>query len=136
MEQTGLYSVDADTYKYVQVTLVNNSPKNKLTLVSPSGGNQYSTSDMVANDGVAQTYELDLTALTNWNGTQANWWLQLVENPGDGPVASAGIIDIQQILFATESIMPPELPVMILTHTLTETMNQVHYLALLILVEK
>ena len=42
---------------------------------------------MVANDGVAQTYELDLTALTNWNGTQANWWLQLVENPGDGPVA-------------------------------------------------
>ena len=109
LEQTGLYSVDADTYKYVQVTLVNNSPKNKLTLVSPSGGNQYSTRDMVANDGVAQTYELDLTALTNWNGTQANWWLQLVENPGDGPVASAGIIDIQQILFATESIMPPEL---------------------------
>ena len=109
LEQTGLYSVDADTYKYVQVTLVNNSPKNKLTLVSPSGGNEYSTKDMVANDGVAQTYELDLTALTNWNGTQANWWLQLVENPGDGPVASAGIIDIQQILFATESIMPPDL---------------------------
>jgi hypothetical protein len=109
LEQTGLYSVDADTYKYAQVTLVNNSPKNKLTLVSPSGGNEYSTRDMVANDGVAQTYELDLTALTNWNGTQANWWLQLVENPGDGPVASAGIIDIQQILFATESIMPPEL---------------------------
>jgi hypothetical protein len=109
LEQTGLYSVDADTYKYAQVTLVNNSPKNKLTLVSPSGGNEYSTRDMVANDGVVQTYELDLTALTNWNGTQANWWLQLVENPGDGPVASAGIIDIQQILFATESIMPPEL---------------------------
>ena len=109
LEQTGLYSVDADTYKYVQVTLVNNSPKNKLTLVSPSGGNEYSTTDMVVNDGVVQTYELDLTALTNWNGTQANWWLQLVENPGDGPVASAGIIDIQQILFATESIMPPVL---------------------------
>ncbi len=109
LEQTGLYSVDADTYKYAQVTLINNSPKNKLTLVSPSGGNQYSTRDMVANDGVVQTYELDLTALTNWNGTQANWWLQLVENPGDGPVASAGIIDIQQILFATESIMPPVL---------------------------
>ena len=109
LEQTGLYSVDADTYKYVQVTLVNNSPKNKLTLVSPSGGNEYSTTDMVVNDGVVQTYELDLTTLTNWNGTQANWWLQLVENPGDGPVASAGIIDIQQILFATESIMPPVL---------------------------
>ena len=106
LEQTGLYSVDADTYKYVQVTLVNNSPKNKLTLVSPSGGNEYSTVDMVANDGVVQTYELDLTALTNWNGTQANWWFQLVENPGDGPVASAGIIDIQQILFVEESSQP------------------------------
>ena len=106
LEQTGLYSVDADTYKYVQVTLVNNSPKNKLTLVSPSGGNEYSTADMVANDGVAQTYELDLTALTNWNGTQANWWLQLVENPGDGVVASAGVIDIQQILFVEESSQP------------------------------
>ena len=109
LEQTGLYSVDADTYKYAQITLVNNSPKNKLTLVSPSGGNEYSTTEMVVNDGVVQTYELDLTTLTNWNGTQANWWLQLVENPGDGPVASAGIIDIQQILFATESIMPPVL---------------------------
>ena len=109
LEQTGLYSVDADTYKYAQITFVNNSPKNKLTLVSPSGGNEYSTTEMVVNDGVVQTYELDLTTLTNWNGTQANWWLQLVENPGDGPVASAGIIDIQQILFATESIMPPVL---------------------------
>ena len=66
---------------------VNNSPKNKLTLVSPSGGNEYSTADMLANNGVVQTYELDLTNLTNWNGTQANWWLQLVENPGDGVVA-------------------------------------------------
>ena len=32
LEQTGLYSVDADTYKYVQVP-INNSPKNKLTFV-------------------------------------------------------------------------------------------------------
>ena len=43
LEQSGLYSVDADAYKYVQVTLVNNSPKNKLTFVSPSGGNEFST---------------------------------------------------------------------------------------------
>ena len=107
LEQTGLYSVDADMYKYVLVTLVNNSPKNKLTLVSPSGGNEYSAVDMVANDGVVQTYELDLTNLTNWNGTQANWWLQLVENSGDGVVASAGIIDIQQILFSEESTQEP-----------------------------
>ena len=106
LEQTGLYSVDADTYKYVQVTLVNNSPKNKLTFVSPSGGNEYATADMTANSSDAQTVEADLSALTNWTGTQGNWWFQLVENPGDGAVASAGEMDIQQILFATESINP------------------------------
>ena len=38
LEQTGLYSVDADTYKYLQVTLVNNSPKNKLRLFHPVVG--------------------------------------------------------------------------------------------------
>ena len=106
LEQTGLYSVDADTYKYVQVTLVNNSPKNKLTFVSPSGGNEYATGDMTANSSDAQTVEADLSALTNWTGSQGNWWFQLVENPGDGAVASAGEMDIQQILFATESINP------------------------------
>ena len=106
LEQTGLYSVDADTYKYVQVTLVNNSPKNKLTFVSPSGGNEFSTSDMIANSGEAQTVEVDLSAFTNWSGPQANWWFQLVENPGEGAVASAGAMDIQQILFTTESINP------------------------------
>ena len=101
LEQTGLYSVDADTYKYVQVTLVNNSPKNKLTFVSPSGGNEFSTSDMTPNSGEAQTIEVNLSEFTNWSGTQANWWFQLVENPGDGAVASAGSMDIQQILFTT-----------------------------------
>ena len=106
LEQTGLYNVDADTYKYVQVTLVNNSPKNKLTFVSPSGGNEFSTSDMTANSTEAQTVEVDLSVFTNWSGTQANWWFQLVENPGDGAVASAGSMDIQQILFSTESINP------------------------------
>ena len=101
LEQTGLYSVDADTYKYVQVTLVNNSPKNKLTFVSPSGGNEFSTSDMTPNSGEAQTIEVNLSEFTNWSGTQANWWFQLVENPGDGAVPSAGSMDIQQILFTT-----------------------------------
>tara|TARA_Y200000002_G_scaffold79951_1_gene63004 strand:+ start:2478 stop:6173 length:3696 start_codon:yes stop_codon:yes gene_type:complete len=123
LEQTGLYSVDADTYKYVQVTLVNNSPKNKLTFVSPNGGNEFSTADMTANSTDAQTYELDLTTLTNWNGNQANWWLQLVENPGDGPVASAGIIDIQQILFATESINPSQANVTFTVNTANITVG-------------
>ena len=78
LEQTGLYSVDADNYKYVQVTLVNNSPKNKLTFVSPSGGNEFSTSDMTPNSGEAQTIEVNLSEFTNWSGTQANWWLSLI----------------------------------------------------------
>ena len=106
LEQSGLYSVDADTYKYLQVTLVNNSPKNKLTFVSPIGGNEFSTTDMTANSADAQTVEIDLTNLTNWSGTQSSWWFQLVENPGDGAVSSAGAMDIQQILFASESINP------------------------------
>ena len=106
LEQSGLYSVDADTYKYVQVTLVNNSPKNKLTFVSPSGGNEFSTSDITPNSSEAQTVEVDLSVFTNWSGTQSSWWFQLVENPGDGATASAGEMDIQQILFASESINP------------------------------
>jgi hypothetical protein len=106
LEQSGLYSVDADAYKYVQVTLVNNSPKNKLTFVSPSGGNEFSTSDITANSSEAQTVEVDLSAFTNWSGTQSSWWFQLVENPGDGATVSAGEMDIEQILFASESINP------------------------------
>ena len=106
LEQSGIYSVDADTYKYLQVTLVNNSPKNKLTFVSPSGGNEFSTTDMTVNSADAQTVEIDLTNFTNWSGTQSSWWFQLVENPGDGATASAGAMDIQQILFASESINP------------------------------
>ena len=80
LEQSGIYSVDADTYKYLQVTLVNNSPKNKLTFVSPSGGNEFSTTDMTVNSADAQTVEIDLTNFTNWSGTQSSWWFQLVEN--------------------------------------------------------
>jgi hypothetical protein len=106
LEQSGLYSVDADAYKYVQVTLVNNSPKNKLTFVSPSGGNEFSTTDITTNSSEAQTVEVDLSAFTNWSGTQSSWWFQLVENAGDGATASAGEMDIQQILFASESINP------------------------------
>ena len=111
LEQSGVYSVDANTYKYIQVTLVNNSPKNKLTFVSPSGGNQFSTSDIAANSGDAQTVEVDLSELTNWSDTQSSWWFQLVDNPGDGAVASAGSMDIQQILFTEESTQASTVPV-------------------------
>ena len=61
--QSGLYSVDADTYKYVQVTLINNpSTKNKLTFVSPSGGNEFSTSEMITNNPDPQTLSEDCFA--------------------------------------------------------------------------
>jgi hypothetical protein len=74
--------------------------------VSPSGGNEFSTSDITANSSEAQTVEVDLSAFTNWSGTQSSWWFQLVENPGDGATVSAGEMDIEQILFASESINP------------------------------
>ena len=102
-EQSGIYSVDADTYKYVEINLTNNSPKNRITFVSPSGGNQFSGSEMVQGE---QLIYLNLSEMTNWNGTYSNWWLQLVENPGDGPVASAGEVIIDRILFTDVNNAP------------------------------
>ena len=104
-EQSGIYSVDADAYKYVEITLTNNSTKNRITLVSPNGGNQFAGSEMVAGE---QMIYLDLSELTNWNGTYSNWWLQLVENPGDGPIPSAGEVIIDRILFTDVDNGPAE----------------------------
>jgi hypothetical protein len=57
---------------------------------------------MNANDPNPQTIKLDLKLATNWTGVQKNWWLQLIENPGEGAIASAASIQIQQILFVDE----------------------------------
>ena len=57
---------------------------------------------MNTNDPNPQTIKLDLKLATNWTGVQKNWWLQLIEWPGDGAVASAASIQIQQILFVDE----------------------------------
>jgi hypothetical protein len=102
-EQSGIYSVDADTYKYVEINLTNNSPKNRITFVSPNGGNQFSGSEMAQGE---QLIYLNLSEMTNWNGAYSNWWLQLVENPGDGPVASAGEVIIDRILFTDVNNAP------------------------------
>jgi hypothetical protein len=102
-EQSGLYSVDADAYKYVEINLTNNSPKNRITFVSPNGGNQFSGAEMAQGE---QLIYLNLSEMTNWNGTYSNWWLQLVENPGDGPVASAGEVIIDRILFTDVNNAP------------------------------
>ena len=46
--------------------------------------------------------------MTNWNGTYANWWLQLVESAGEGPpLPSAGEVIIDRILFTSENNAPP-----------------------------
>ena len=102
-EQSGIYSVDADTYKYVEINLTNNSPKNRITFVSPNGGNQFSGTEMVPGE---QLIYLNLSEMTNWNGTYSNWWLQLVENPGDGPIPSAGEVIIDRILFTDVNNAP------------------------------
>ena len=107
-EQSGEYSVDADTYQGVEVTLINNSPKNTLTFVSPSGGNQFVSKSMNANDPNPQTISLDLKNASNWSGEQKSWWLQLIDNPGDGAQASAASIQIQQILFVNEVLNTEE----------------------------
>jgi hypothetical protein len=101
-EQTGLFSVDADTYGGVEITLINNSPKNSLSFVSPSGGNQFVAKSMNSNDPNPQTISLNLKNATNWTGEQTSWWLQLVDNQGDGAQVSTASIQIQQILFVNE----------------------------------
>lgn len=101
-EQTGEYSVDADTYQGVEVTLINNSPKNTLSFVSPSGGNEFVSKSMNANDPNPQTIALNLKNASNWSGEQKSWWLQLVDNPGSGAQVSSASIQIQQILFVNE----------------------------------
>ena len=101
-EQSGIYSVDADAFKGVEITLINNSPKNRLSFVSPSGSSEFVSKEMNANDPNPQTIKLDLKLAANWTGVQKNWWLQLIENPGDGAIASAASIQIQQILFVDE----------------------------------
>jgi len=101
-EQSGIFSVDADAFKGVEITLINNSPKNRLSFVSPSGSSEFVSKEMNANDPNPQTIKLDLKLATNWTGVQKNWWLQLIENPGEGAIASAASIQIQQILFVDE----------------------------------
>ena len=101
-EQSGIYSVDADAFKGVEITLINNSPKNRLSFVSPSGSSEFVSKEMNANDPNPQTIKLDLKLAANWTGVQKYWWLQLIENPGDGAIASAASIQIQQILFVDE----------------------------------
>ena len=111
----GFDNVNADAYKYCQVTLRNNSPKDRLNFVSPEGGNQFIGVDITPDDNTSKLYEIDLNGgtngqgvpfFTNWTGNQATWALQIVElNPeGGAPLQSAGIVTIEDITFATVSL--------------------------------
>lgn len=102
--QNNNFFVDADVNKKVQITLVNQSPKNKINFVvtDVNGLNSSFTGDFItASDGVTedlpQTLSLNLSENTNWTGEQSDWFLQLLQtNP---LTKSAGTIKIQQILF-------------------------------------
>lgn len=114
-QQAGYYNVNADTYKYCQITLRNDSSKDRLNFVSPEGGNQFTGIDISANDSSSQVYEINLNegtntegnpVFTNWTGVQPTWSLQIVElNPtGGNPIPSSGTVVIEEIIFSSESL--------------------------------
>ena len=114
-QQAGYYNVNADTYKYCQITLRNDSSKDRLNFVSPEGGNQFTGIDISANDSSSQVYEINLNegintegnpVFTNWTGVQPTWSLQIVElNPAGGnPIPSSGTVVIEEIIFSSESL--------------------------------
>ena len=114
-QQAGYYNVNADTYKYCQITLRNDSSKDRLNFVSPEGGNQFTGIDISANDSSSQVYEINLhegtntegnPVFTNWTGVQPTWSLQIVElNPtGGNPIPSSGTVVIEEIIFSSESL--------------------------------
>ena len=114
-QQAGNYNVDADTYKYCRITLRNDSDKDKMSFVSPSGGNQFKPVDITPNNPNSVIYEINLNqtvdtndnpVFTNWTGTQDTWALQLVENNPEGgnPIPSAGTIIIEEISFYSFSL--------------------------------
>ena len=119
-QQVGNYNVDADIYKYCRITLRNDSDKDKMSFVSPSGGNQFKPVNITPNNTNSVMYEINLNqtvdtndnpVFTNWTGTQDTWALQLVkDNPAGGnPIPSAGTIIIEDIIFYTFSLSDNDL---------------------------
>lgn len=108
LTQSGLYAVDGTANKGLRIKIINDSPKNKITFVSPSGAAEYaSVFNIPANDPITvQTIDFDLSNLTNWTGEQNGYKLQFIEEAdnGEGGVAiteSAGTIHVQQIMFTS-----------------------------------
>ena len=107
LTQSGVYFVDADIYKFVTVYLLeNNSPKSRMTFVSPLGGNQFISADIVPNTDSSQEVNFDISTLDNWNGEVNNFAFQIIEPStveGESPITSAGSVSIDRILFSTEN---------------------------------
>jgi hypothetical protein len=112
VEQSGVYEVDADVYKYATFYVSeNNSPKTRINLIAPGeGGNQPVGSNMNPNITSTQTLHYDLTAISNWTGLKNDFFFQVVEQEFDQDgvptvVDSGGELKIDRILFSTAPIL-------------------------------
>ena len=98
LTQNGLFSIDGTVNNEMQMTIINDSPKDRITFVSQDGGVGYKSVNITPNSVTPQVLYFDLEALTGWSGTETTWKLQFKEVTG-GIKGSAGTIYIQQILF-------------------------------------
>jgi len=110
LTQNGIYSVDADSYKYATVFVSeNNSDKSRMTFVSPQGGNKFIGVDIIPNTNEPQVVNFDLSTtenFNNWNGEVNNFAFQMIlpaEEQGDPPLAVSGTMIIDRILFSVEN---------------------------------
>jgi len=111
LTQNGIYSVDADLYKYATVFVSeNNSEKSRMTFVSPQGGNKFIGVDIIPNTTEPQVVNFDLStteSFTNWNGEVNNFSFQIIlpsEVQGAQPLPVEGTMIIDRILFSTEPL--------------------------------
>lgn len=114
LTQSGIFSVDADNYKYLRVFMSeNSSPKTRMSLVSPNGGNQFVGVDLIPNSTDAQVLDFDLSTtdtFTNWNGSINNFAFQITEPSEEGaPLQVGGTVNIDRILFSTENPLSVDL---------------------------
>jgi hypothetical protein len=112
VEQSGVYEVDADVYKYATFYVSeNNSPKTRINLVAPGeGGNQSVGSNMNPNTTSTQILQYDLSAVSNWTGLKNYFFFQVIEQEFDQNgvptvVDSGGELKIDRILFSTAPIL-------------------------------
>ena len=91
----------------MEVTLKNNSPKNKFTFVSTNGSeNEYLSSKMISNSSDTQIIQLRLSGLTNWSDDISYWKMQFVESDeNNNIISSSGSITINKISFLEVNVL-------------------------------